>query len=151
MIINDQEYTPEKLFSVSCRNIIQNDMLRVKQEYFKLNAIDGSVKCQETGIKSQWDDLVVDHRQPNTLSVIIERFKELHALNLSVLEYTSTGDNLIIFKDSELTAKFIAFHTAKANLRLVRKDCNSSRSALARVKRSSKDLTVPSKDQLSLF
>jgi hypothetical protein len=72
MIINNTKYTPEKLFYVACRNSIYNDTRGVKQEYFDENSVKGQVKCQETGLLSKWAELVVDHRQPNTFSVIID-------------------------------------------------------------------------------
>ncbi len=75
MIINNTKYTPEKLFNVACRNLIHNDIQAVKQEYFDKNSVKGQVKCQETGILSKWTELAVDHRQPNTFSIIVDRFK----------------------------------------------------------------------------
>lgn len=151
MIIKDWSYTPEKLFSVACRNCIQRDLVAVKQVYFKENAANGLVKCQETGQLSNWAELAVDHRQPNTLSIIIDRFKELNNVVLDEIEYKTSSDNLILFKDPELTQKFVQYHQEKANLRVVRKERNASRTAMARVKRSAKDLVIKPSDQLSLF
>lgn len=73
MIINRKEYTPELLFSTACRNCIQKDLMLVKQEYFKKYSVQGKVKCQKTNAFSKWEELAVDHRQPNTLSIIIDR------------------------------------------------------------------------------
>ncbi len=142
MIINNTKYTPEKLFYVACRNSIHNDIKAVKQEYFDKNSAKGQVKCQETGLLSKWIELAVDHRQPNTFSVIVERFKEVNRIELDVIEYTSNGQNHIIFKDDTWTEKFRRYHVEKANLRIVRTECNSSRIGLARIKRTSKDLTI---------
>jgi hypothetical protein len=150
MIVNRKYYTPEILFATACRNCIQKDLISVKQDYFKNYSIQGKVKCQETNVLSIWDELAVDHRQPNTLSIIIDRFKELNNISLENLEYQTTKDNLIIFKDQELLQKFISYHQDKATLRVVRKECNSSRSAMGRVKRNSKDLKI-TQAQLSLF
>lgn len=150
MLINRKGYTQESLFATACRNSIQNDLIVLKQKYFRENSIRGEVKCQETGSLSKWGDLAVDHRQPNTLSVIIDRFKELNAFDLDEIEYQTTKSNLIVFKDSDLLEKFVAYHREKATLRVVRKECNSSRSAMARVRKGPKDLVVSS-PQLSLF
>lgn len=150
MIINDQSYTSEKLFSTACRNCIQKDMTTVKQTYFRKNAVNGFIKCQETGQLSSWAEVAVDHRQPNTLSIIIDRFKELNKIAVDEIEYKSCN-NLILFKDIELTCKFVQYHQEKANLRVVRKELNASRTAMARVKRSTKDLVIKPNDQLSLF
>ena len=142
MIINNRKYTPEKLFYVACRNSIHNDIKIVKQEYFDKKSVKGEVKCQETGILSKWTELVVDHRQPNTFSVIVDRFIEVKGIKLDNLEYISNDQNYIIFKDENWAEQFRMYHKEKASLRIVRIECNSSRTSLARIKRTSKDLTI---------
>ncbi len=150
MLINRKGYTPEMLFTTACRNCVHKDIMSVKQEYFKKYSNQGKVKCQETNVLSSWQELAVDHRQPNTLSIIIDRFKELNNIELSEIEYRTTKDNLIIFKEDKLLQKFISYHRDKATLRVVRKEQNSSRSAMGRVKPNSKDLTIV-QNQLPLF
>ncbi len=142
MLINNKEHNSEKMFYVACRNSVHADIRAVKQAYFDTHSLKGQVKCQETGVLSKWTELVVDHRQPNTFSIIVDRFKEVTNLDLEAIEYTSNAQNQIIFKDESLTEDFRAYHKNKANLRLVRKECNSSRAAMARVKKTTKDLTV---------
>ncbi len=142
MIINNTKYTPEKLFYVACRNSIHNDIKAVKQEFFDKNSVKGQVKCQETGLLSKWTELAVDHRQPNTFSIIVDRFKEVNRIELDKIEYTSNDQNHIIFKDETWTELFRKYHMEKASLRIVRTECNSSRTGLARIKRTSKDLTI---------
>lgn len=142
MIINNTLYTPEKLFYIACRNSIHTDIKSVKQAYFDKNSIKGQVKCQESGILSKWVELVVDHRQPNTFSIIVDRFKEVEKINLDKIQYTSNKENLIIFKNNNLVEKFRKYHKEKASLRIVRKECNSSRTGLARIKRTNRDLTI---------
>ena len=142
MIINNKRYSPEKLFYIACRNSIHSDIHSVKQKYFDKNSVKGQVKCQETGILSKWTELVLDHRQPNTFSIIVDRFKEVNRINVDAIEYTSNEQNHIIFKDENLTQNFKEYHRKKARLRIVRKECNSSRTGMARVKKTAKDLTV---------
>nr|WP_293839858.1 DUF3223 domain-containing protein [uncultured Arsenicibacter sp.] len=142
MLINNKRYEPEKLFYVACRNSVHADIRAVKQAYFDIHSVKGQVKCQETGILSKWTELAVDHRQPNTFSIIVDRFKEVTNPDLAAIEYTSNAQNQIIFKDENLTERFRIYHKDKAKLRLVRKECNSSRAAMARVKKTTKDLTV---------
>lgn len=142
MIINNKKYSPESLFYVACRNSIHCDIRSVKQEYFDKNSIKGQVKCQETGKLSKWTELAVDHRQPNTFSMIVDRFKEVNKIDLAAIEYTSNEQNHIIFKDENLTKDFQKYHKEKASLRIVRKECNSSRTGMARIKKSTKDLTI---------
>lgn len=142
MLINNTRYNPEKLFYVACRNSIRIDINGVKRGYFALNSIKGQVKCQETGILSSWTELVVDHRQPITFSMIVDRFKEVNIIDLETIEYTSNQHNQLIFKDENMADSFRDYHKAKANLRIVRKECNSSRSGMARIKKTAKDLTI---------
>lgn len=142
MIINKRKYNPENLFYSACRNSIHSDIRSVKQEYFDKNSVTGQVKCQETGELSKWTDLVVDHRQPNTFSIIVDRFKEVNRIDLDAVEFTSNEQNHIIFKDDNLTQEFKNYHKEKANLRIVRKECNSSRTGMARIKKTSKDLII---------
>lgn len=145
MLLNGKRYDAENLFSISCRNSIHDDIRSVKQEYFDKNSVKGQVKCQETGKLSTWTDLVVDHRQPNTFSMIVDRFKEVSGVELESLEFTWNDRNHIIFKDQDLARSFIAYHQAKATLRIVRKECNSSRTGMARMKKSTRDLTISDK------
>lgn len=142
MLLNKSEYTPERKFNVACRNSIHSDIRSVKQEYFDQHSVKGLVKCQETGLLSKWIELVVDHRQPNTFSVIVDRFKELNKIELDKIEYTSNAKNQLIFNDPALTELFRIYHKGKASLRIVRAECNSRRSGLARIKRTTKDLTI---------
>ena len=142
MIINNQRYNPESLFNKACRNSIQNDLISVKQEYFDKHSAKGQVKCQETGQLSKWTELAVDHRQPNTFSVIVDRFKEVSRIDLEKIEYISNENNQIIFKEDSLTQEFTNYHKDKANLRIVRKECNLSRTGMARLKQTAKDLTI---------
>lgn len=142
MIINNKQYHPESLFYVACRNCTHIDIRSVKQDFFDNHSIKGKVKCQETGELSTWTELAVDHRQPNTFSIIVDRFKEVNRIILEEIEYTSNDQNHIIFKDENLANDFKKYHMDKANLRIVRKECNSSRTGMARIKRTTKDLTI---------
>lgn len=142
MLVNNTKYNPDSLFSIACRNSIQNDMISVKQKYFSENSIKGFVKCQETNELSKWEDLAVDHRQPNTFSVIVDRFKEVNKIEVDKIEYETNEVNLILFKNLNLIEDFRDYHKEKANLRIVRKECNLSRTGMARLKRSAKDLSI---------
>jgi hypothetical protein len=133
---------PFTKFSHACRNAIHGDLHNVKQKYFDQNSIKGKVKCQETGILSSWTELNVDHRQPNTLSVIIDRFIELHNINLNNIRYETDENNKRVLADKDLENKFRDYHMKKANLRIVRKEKNLGRSYQGRVKKQKKDLRI---------
>lgn len=129
-------------FRQAARNIIHEDIRNVKQEYFDKFSKKGFVPCQETGIQSNWTELVVDHRQPNTFSVIVDRFVELFKIDLKKVEYKTDENNFYLFKDNELSENFRNYHKEKAVLRVVRKECNSSRAHQGRVKEQKKDLKI---------
>lgn len=129
-------------FRQAARNAIHNDIRSVKQEYFDNYSKKGIVPCQETGVKSNWSELVVDHRQPNTFSVIVDRFIELNKIDLKKVEYITDENNFYLFKDKELSENFKNYHKEKAVLRIVRKECNSSREHQGRIKEQKKDLKI---------
>lgn len=129
-------------FLRACREAANQDLHRVKRAYFKKYSKKGWVKCQETGKLSKWEDLVIDHRQPNTFSIIVDRFIELNKIDLSKVDYISAGDAALRFKDDEIAIKFRKYHKSKAKLRIVRKECNSSRAYLAKTQDQNNDLKV---------
>jgi hypothetical protein len=129
-------------FREACRQAIQDDLRNVKLGYFDRFSKKGKVKCQETGELLKWEDLSVDHRQPNTFSVIVDRFIELNNLNLCEIKYFQIGGDMDEIEDDELKEKFRQYHKDKANLRIVKKHLNLGRSFQARVTRQKKDLTV---------
>ncbi len=129
-------------FYTAARNAINIDIRSVKQEYFDINSKKGIVPCQESGILSKWTELVVDHRQPNTFSIIVDRFIEVYKIDLSKLEYRTNSDNFFIFKDDNLIKKFQEYHREKAVLRVIRKEFNSSRAHQGRVREMKKDLKI---------
>lgn len=140
--INRTKYDPDNLFNIACRNAIHNDMRALKQKYFDINSSKGQVKCQETGQLCKWESLVVDHRQPNTFSIIVDRFKEVKQIDTTKIEYLVNDNNFLLFSDPILLSEFISYHKAKANLRIVKKENNLSRTGMARLKQSVKDLKV---------
>lgn len=129
-------------FREACRQAIQEDLRNVKLAYFDKFSKKGKVKCQETGELLKWEDLSVDHRQPNTFSVIVDRFIELNNLNIGEIKYFEIGGDMDEIADDELKEKFSQYHKDKANLRIVKKDLNLGRSYQARVNRQNKDLTI---------
>jgi hypothetical protein len=133
---------PLAKFSKTCRETISEDLRNVKLAYFKKFSSKGEVKCQETGELCKWEELNVDHRQPNTLSVIIDRFIEVYKIDINNVQYTEIMDGVYQFTDVELVNNFKNYHKEKANLRLVKKTKNLGRSHQARNKRQKKDLII---------
>lgn len=143
--INKRKRNSFNDFRVAARNVVQNDLNNVKQEYFKKHSKKGLVPCQETKLLSKWKELVVDHRQPNTFSIITDRFIELNNIELNKIEYKTDENNFFVFKDLELSKKFKNYHKEKATLRVVRKERNSSRAFQGCIKIQNKDLRIKTK------
>ncbi|WP_321997020.1 DCL family protein [Draconibacterium orientale] len=129
-------------FGRACRKAIQEDMWQVKKSYFDKYSKKGKVKCQETNELLLWEELNVDHRQPNTFSVILDRFIELNQIDIKEIEYNKLSGQADELADNELANKFRDYHRQKANLRIVKKDINMGRSFQGRVNRQKKDLTI---------
>jgi hypothetical protein len=141
-MIKNTKVSPRDNFNQTCRNVVQSDLIKLKQQYFKVHWKNGYVKCQETKKDSKWEDLVVDHRQPHTFSIIVDRFIEVFQINLENIEYSISKENLLLFKDEKLSKSFREYHKEKANLRVVRKECNLSRAYQGRISTQSKDLKI---------
>ncbi len=140
-IINRHETNSKVYFVKACRNIIQDDLRKVKQKYFDINSIKGKVECQETGELLKWEDLVVDHRQPITFSVIVDRFLEVRKIKTDEVEFKKIN-NVLHFKNENLSNDFKEYHKQKAILRIVKRELNSSRTQLAKLKIFKNDLII---------
>jgi len=141
-MINQNKSSKRSIFNTVCRNLIQSDLTDLKQTYFKNNAIESKALCQETNEMHKWENLVIDHRQPNTFSIIVDRFIELNDIDVNNVKYKQSELNYTIFEDENLNVKFINYHKEKATLRIVRKDLNLSRTGFARIKPMKKDLKI---------
>lgn len=126
----------------ACRQAIQEDLRNVKLAYFDRFSKKGQVKCQESGDLAKYEELNVDHRQPNTFSVIVDRFVELNKLDLKKIKYLQIDGGPNELADENLKEEFRQYHRDKANLRIVKKSLNLGRSFQARVNRQKKDLTI---------
>jgi hypothetical protein len=129
-------------FLSACRKSIQTDLRNVKQKYFEQNSKDGKAKCQETGEYLTYEQLNVDHRQPNTFSIIVDRFLELNELDIDKIEYLLISGAPNELKDKEIESQFRNYHKDKANLRIVKKELNLSRAHQGRVRESQRDLRI---------
>lgn len=129
-------------FSKACRKAVEKDLKEIKQDYFKENSKEGKVKCQETKESIQFEDAHVDHRQPNTFSVIVDRFIEVNKIQLQSVSYTSIENYGHEFTDKQLAESFRDYHKLKANLRVVKKSRNLARSFQGRITSQKKDLRI---------
>jgi hypothetical protein len=134
--------SPLNKFRKACRNIIDNDLHKIKKQYFGNNSVKRLAPCQESGEMCTWEELVIDHRQPNTFSMIVDRFIELNSIDLTKVEYNKLYDKVYEFSSVQLQDSFREYHKDKANLRIIKKTINSSRAHQGRNKRQKKDLVI---------
>lgn len=142
VFINKTKTSPRSLFIKVCRNTIQSDLIKIKQDYFSKYSNKSKAPCQESKEFFRYEDLVVDHRQPNTLSVIIDRFIEVFEIDVDIIDYKASPDQLTLFKDESLSNKFREYHKDKALLRIVEKSLNLSRTGMARLKEMKDDIKI---------
>ena len=143
--IDNPKRDDRAIFNRVCRYTIEKDIIELKKEYFYKNAINGKAPCQESKKYLEFAELVVDHRQPNTLSIIIDRFIERNQIDVEKIEYKSSYLQLMQFKDAILAEKFRLYHKEKALLRIVDKKLNASRTGLARIKPLKADIRIEEK------
>jgi len=129
-------------FAKACRQAVQEDLWNVKLAYFQKHSKQGKVKCQETNELAIWEELVIDHRQPNTFSVIVDRFIELYQIDIQNINYIEDIECINKFEDEDIKQKFREYHKDKATLRIVKKNLNSSRAYQARIGKQKKDLNI---------
>jgi hypothetical protein len=131
-------------FCSACRKEVEEEMRKVRDDYFSKTNGDRkqTAKCQATGEPITYEDAQVDHRQPNTFSVIVDRFIEINQLDLASIQYDTSEQYGRLLCDRQLAEKFRQYHRAKATLRVVARDVNLRRSHMARVQRQKKDITL---------
>lgn len=126
-------------FSQACRKAVEEDIIKLRDELFSSGK---SVRCQESGQVLSLDQAHIDHRQPHTFSMIVERFIEVNGFDVDDIEYVSQGVYGRAFKDSKISKMFREYHKKKAKLRVVAKDRNLRRSHLAKAGSQKKDLKI---------
>lgn len=129
-------------FRIACRQAVQKDLIKLKQTFFKEKSKNGKVQCQETGEFLKYEELNIDHRQPNTFSVIVDRFLEIKGIELNDIKYIQVNGGPNMLADKNLKAEFRNYHKEKAILRLVKKELNLSRAYQARIRKTKKDLII---------
>ena len=140
--LSDGSKRIRNIFTRACRQAVQEDLRNVKLAYFQKHSKQGKVKCQETNELAIWEELVIDHRQPNTFSVIVDRFIELYQIDIQNIKYNEEIEGVDKFEDEEIKQKFKEYHKDKATLRIVKKNLNSSRAYQARIGKQNKDLKI---------
>lgn len=130
-------------FSIACRKAVEDDIMAVKEKYFKENAnSENKVRCQESEELISFNEAHVHHRQPNTFSVIVDRFIENNRIDIAAVGYEKEGTYGHKFKDKDLETRFREYHKKIAKLRIVKGKRNIVSSHQAKVQKQKKDIII---------
>lgn len=131
---------PFTAFSAACRHAVESDLITFKKNYFAQHQnAKGEVKCPETKNWISAEDAHVDHRSPQSFSVIVKFFVDAKSIDLSQVAYKREGLYGAELADQSLQDEFRAWHTKTAVLRIIEASRNLAKSPLARVKLTKAD------------
>ena len=134
----DGDHNPFTEFSKACRRSVENRL-----RLWKVNQMNGNVaKCAITGKIITIDQAHVDHKPPQTFSVIVKSFVVARDIDLSSVKYVRKNINGVELEDVNLASDFDQFHTRMAVLRIVCATENLKASSAARVTPTAKDGTL---------
>ena len=123
---NDTSREPLKMFKLSARSAVKDQIEKHLMNYKRTIDADGHVLCEKMGTKIKWSEAEVDHTPPLTFNSIVEKFMQTNNLEPSQVEYTGFDDNQYRkeFKDINLRGLFAEYHRSVANLRVISKQEN---------------------------
>lgn len=135
--------TPFTAFSAACRRVVDAELDAFKRAYFDKNQNDdGKVKCPETKRWISWDEAHVDHKSPNSFSVIVQFFVSSQGIDPTQVSYERTGLYGHELADASLAAAFQTWHRKNAVLRVIDGGRNLAKASLARIKPTKDDHTL---------
>jgi hypothetical protein len=117
--------TPIQDFKAACRSAAVDRVLAFKNEAFAAASI---LPCAVTGVPVGPDSCHIDHAPPWTFDRIASEFAlgysedEIRAM----VRPTADGESRTVFADDATTSAFLAFHDARAVLRVVSIEVNLS-------------------------
>jgi hypothetical protein len=79
--------------------------------------------CAVTGRALTPDVMHIDHQEPNTFAVLVERFLALNCLTIDDVKSESCGEGCML-SDRDFAARWAAYHQRHAKLRVVHKNIN---------------------------
>lgn len=134
---------PFTAFSAACRRVVDADIDTFKRRYFneKQNA-DQKVKCPETKRWIGWEEAHVDHKSPQSFSVIVKFFASAQDIDLTQVAYKRDGLYGNELADPSLAAGFHSWHKKNALLRIIDGGRNLAKASLARIKPTRDDHTL---------
>ena len=124
--------SPFTLFSIACRKIVENDVIKFKQEYFLKNQDNnGNVKCELTNEFITIRESHVDHF-PLSFALILDRFIKYYNINIKEIKYIKDGLYGHILADQNLREQFLEWHKKYAQYRIIKDKINLSLNAEAK-------------------
>lgn len=137
--------SPFTSFSLACRRAVEDDLYQFKVTYFDENQnADQKVKCPETKKWIAFEEAHVDHRSPQSFSVIVKFFIDMKGVDVGGVQYERVGLYGNEFSEASLAEAFRAWHKKTAVLRVIEAGRNLAKAPLARVKLTKADRTLTS-------
>lgn len=125
---------------IACRRSVENDVRGYKRKFFEENAdSNGYVKCSSTGVLITPEQAHADHREPFTFSALVYFFSKAKNLDISQINYETSGKYGNEFKDIALSESFMDWHKENAKLRIIDSASNLKKGYLGRVTSTKSD------------
>ncbi|MBG1269427.1 DCL family protein [Nostoc sp. WHI] len=133
-------------FFEACRNAVQDDLKKTKEQFFgKFADETGKVKCDITGEKVAIYESHLDHKKPLTLQVIVNTFLAANEIEIKpeMLSLSQDAQFQTTFLDIEIKDKFKRYHHKIADLRIIKTELNLSLGGSERILKSKKPVIIP--------
>jgi len=115
-----------KKFLNACRGAVAHQVIAFKA--MQVGQSDEIMACPITGELFAPADGHVDHAEPSTFEAIVDAFVGENQIDITnvVIDFCKDGQLGDLFVDQDLARRWIAFHEARANLRLISPHANLS-------------------------
>ncbi len=133
------DHKPFSEFSRACRRSVEG---RIHE--WKASQMDGkTVRCAVSGEVVTFREAHVDHKPPQTFSVIVKAFTIAGDIDLLAVRYRRSSIFGVELEDTGVADAFDRFHKKMAVLRIVRAAENLRTSYAARITPTAKDGVLP--------
>lgn len=110
------------------RNIVKDQAIQYKKDYFENNAVGKYCICPSTGLKITMKSSHLDH-YPKQFDEIVSEWLKLNKLKLGDIKLESSKDNQVVksLVDNKLSENFYEYHLKVAEYRVVLSQVNLQR------------------------
>ncbi len=110
---------PRKLFNISARRVVADQIIGFKDGYFEENQNeDGMVSSAISGELLNKNSCHVDHIPPETFNKIVDDFINENSIDVNTIEFDRSGIGCT-FIDESIKLLFSDYHGERAKLRIV--------------------------------